>query len=46
VHGTPAEWQNLEPQDIPNLIERYNFTATRSPSDPDRYVLVDWLEVK
>ena len=46
VHGTAAEWQNLEPQDRPILIERYSFTATRSPSDADRYVLVDWLEMK
>ena len=22
------------------------FTATRSPSDPDRYVLVDWLKIQ
>lgn len=46
VHGSAAEWNNLEPQDRPILIERYSFTATRSPSDPDRYVLVDWLEMK
>ena len=46
VHGTAAEWQNLEPQDRPILINRYSFTATRSPSDADRYVLVDWLEMK
>lgn len=44
VHGSEAEWNNLEPQDRPILIERYSFTATRSPSDPDRFVLVDWLE--
>ena len=46
VHGSAAEWNNLEPQDRPILIERFSFTATRSPSDPDRFVLVDWLEMK
>ena len=46
VHGSAAEWNNLEPQDRPILIERYSFTAARSPSDPDRYVLMDWLEMK
>ncbi len=44
VHGTLAEWNREEPQDVPVLTKRFSFTVTRSPSDPDRYVLVDWLQ--
>ena len=43
IHGTPEQWQKEDPKDVPELIGRYMFTVTRSPSDPDRYVLVDWL---
>ena len=44
VHGTAEEWKKENPQDVPELIARYMFTVTRSPSDADRYILVDWLE--
>ena len=43
IHGTAEQWQKEDPKDVPELIGRYMFTVTRSPSDPDRYVLVDWL---
>ena len=43
THGTPEEWMKDDPKDVPELIGRYMFTVTRSPSDPERYVLVDWL---
>ena len=43
IHGTLEQWQKEDPKDVPELIGRYMFTVTRSPSDPDRYVLVDWL---
>ena len=43
IHGTPEQWQKEDPKDVPELIGRYMFTVTRSPSNPDRYVLVDWL---
>ena len=42
-YGTPEEWKKY-PEDIPELVARYMFTVTRSPSDADRYVLVEWLE--
>lgn len=45
VHGTFAEWKSEEPQDVPNMIGRCSFTVTRSPSNPERYVLVDWLRL-
>ena len=44
THGTVEEWKKEEPADVPELIGRYMFTVIRSPSDPDRQVLVDWLE--
>jgi len=44
VHGTAEQWKKEDPKDVPELIGRYMFTVTRSPSDADRYVLVDWLE--
>ena len=43
THGTVEQWQKDDPKDVPELIGRYMFTVTRSPSDPDRYVLTDWL---
>ena len=43
THGTVEQWQKDDPKDVPELIGRYMFTVTRSPSDPERYVLVDWL---
>ncbi|MBQ7567484.1 hypothetical protein IJT17_01610 [bacterium] len=45
VHGNAAEWKKAEPHDVPRLKGRYSFTVTRSPSDPGRYVLCDWLEL-
>ena len=45
VHGTVADWNREEPRDVPDLIKRFSFTVTRSPSDPERYVLVDWLQL-
>ena len=45
VHGDYAEWKKEEPHDVPELTGRYSFTVTRSPSDPDRYVFVDWLRL-
>ncbi len=44
VHGTVPEWKREAPYDVPELVARYTFTVTSSPSDPDRYVLVDWLQ--
>ena len=46
LHGTAEQWKKEDPKDVPELIARYMFTVTRSPSDADRYVLVDWLEQK
>ena len=46
VHGTAAEWKKRDPHDVPRLRGRYSFTVTRSPSDPNRYVLCDWLELR
>ena len=43
VHGTPEQWSKEAPEDVPALTGRYMFTVTRSPSDPGREVLVDWL---
>ena len=43
VHGTPEQWKQDMPQDVPTLTGRYMFTVTRSPSDPGSQVLVDWL---
>ena len=45
VHGTVEEWNMYAPHDVPRMTECYSFTVTRSPSDPDRYVLVDWLKL-
>ncbi len=45
VHGTLAEWQREAPQDVPGMTGCYSFTVTRSPTDPERYVLVDWLRL-
>jgi len=46
LHGTAEQWKKEDPKDVPELIARHMFTVTRSPSDADRYVLVDWLEQK
>jgi len=46
IHATPSQWAKEDPQDVPEIIARYMFTVTRSPSDPERYVLRDWLEKK
>ena len=46
VHGTPEKWKKEDPQDVPELVAHYMFTVTRSPSDADRYVLVDWLKMR
>ena len=43
VHGTAEQWRKEAPEDVPALTGRYMFTVTRSPSDVERYVLVDWL---
>ena len=43
IHGTAEQWRKEAPEDVPELIGRYIFTVTRSPSDAERYVLVDWL---
>ena len=43
VHGTAEQWSKDAPEDVPALTGRYRFTVTRSPSDPGREVLVDWL---
>ena len=43
VHGTAEQWRQEAPEDVPALTGRYMFTVTRSPSDPGREVLVDWL---
>jgi hypothetical protein len=45
VHGTLSEWKREAPQDVPDMTGGFSFTVTRSPSDPDRYVLVDWLQL-
>ncbi len=45
VHGTVPEWNREAPHGAPKLVACYSFTVTRSPSDPDRYVLVDWLQL-
>ena len=45
VHGTFSEWNRDMPHDVPSVVDRYSFTVTRSPADPDRYVLVDWLQL-
>ena len=43
VHGTAEQWRKEAPEDVPALTGRYMFTVTCSPSDAERYVLVDWL---